>query len=89
MEDIEPPLRFVSTLAAAPKAFSFKPKIATPAAADAAADDGPAIDETSVQILEAVAKREAEAVAKRRPRPSPSAPRLHLLNPRRPCPLRR
>jgi hypothetical protein len=84
MEDIEPPLRFAST--GAPKAFRFKPKIATPTVT-AAAD--PPIDEASVKILEAVAKREAEAVAKRRPRPSPSAPRLHLLNPRRPCPLRR
>ena len=60
MEDIKTPIRFVSTLAAAPKAFRFKPKIATPAAAAAAA-----IDEETVQILDAVAKREAEARAKR------------------------
>ena len=58
MEDIKPPIRFVSTLAAAPKAFRFKPKIATPAAAAA-------VDEETVKILDAVAKREAEARAKR------------------------
>ena len=56
----EPRIRFVSTLAAAPKAFRFKPKIATPAAAAAAA-----VDEETVQILDAVAKREAEARANR------------------------
>ena len=54
----EPRIRFVSTLAAAPKAFRFKPKIATPAAAAA-------VDEETVKILDAVAKREAEARAKR------------------------
>ncbi len=64
MEDIKPPLRFVSTLARAPQTFSFKPKIATPAAAAAAAD-GPPVDEETVKILDAVAKREAEALARR------------------------
>ena len=65
MEDIKPPIRFVSTLAAAPKAFRFKPKIATPAAAAAAdATTATAIDEETVKILESVAKREAEARAK-------------------------
>ena len=60
MSESQTPIRFAPTLAAAPKIFKFTfPKTATPTAT------APPVDEASAQILDAVAKREAAALATR------------------------